>query len=107
MKDYLRDTLEFAVITTIIVLTAVSGQTIMHETAHAEIYDAYGCDNISIEYGPELREEGLVLGETTASCDISDRNELKAQHQIVHTVQYLTLIPLLLLCVSVALRLAE
>jgi len=34
-----RDTLEFAIIAVVIVLTAVSAQTVFHETAHAQIYE--------------------------------------------------------------------
>lgn len=102
-----KDTLEFGVISVVLVLLAIGGQTVMHETAHAEIFNAYGCENVSVSYGPELTEEGVILGETSASCNVSERDEIKAQNQVVHTVNKLVTVPLIFLCISVALRFAE
>lgn len=103
----MRDTLWFAGVIMVVLFLVVSLQTVMHENAHAEIYENYGCEDVSIQYGPELIGDAVMLGETTASCPTVDADRIQDQQQLVHTIQYFAWPPLILLSVLIALRLSE
>lgn len=80
LKDFI--VLSFIVLAPFMVLNA--GLLVFHEEMHAEIYQDYGCTDVSIEYFPDPLD-GLNAV-TTANCDItdSDRSSMEKEHRMVH-----------------------
>lgn len=87
---------KIAALTVWLIITLISfhAMTHMHEVAHKETYEKYGCTNVSIQYS--YLDGDQAIAKTTALCD-DPAPQMKLAHQNIHTVQYLLVVPYMLL----------